>query len=97
MDDPETAAETQEGSMSATDQVHARMATAREAEAKRQAKLNADLAEAREARYEEFVNSEAGQVRANIDEAERIMRLPTPDALKETGAVVGDATKGPSS
>lgn len=83
--------------MSAIEREHELMRKAREAEAKAQAELSQRIAENRAAERERYANSEQGEARAQEAEAERLMRLPTPQTLKETGQVVGDPTKGPAS
>jgi hypothetical protein len=83
--------------MSAVDKVHARMTAAREAEQAVQAELNERIAHNREAAFEAYVESEAGQTHYQAEEAERIMRLPTPEAHKALGTPPSDPLKGPSS
>lgn len=61
------------------------------------AKTTADLNEARVQKRKEFAETDQGHCSAEIAEAERLMRLPTFETLKATGAVLGDPTKGPAS
>jgi hypothetical protein len=83
--------------MSAVDQVHARMSAAREAEEEAQRELNERIARQREAAFADYVESEAGQVAEQGRNAERLMRLPTPELHKELGTPPSDPLKGPSS
>jgi hypothetical protein len=76
------------------DQVRADAAAAAEAA---QQKINEQLNAGRENARQEYANSDRGLVAHANAEAERIMHLPTPDALEELGAVVGDPTRGPAS
>jgi hypothetical protein len=72
----------------------AKQRVADEKAARDAAELTAEL---REAAKEAYDNSEQGDVAAQIAEAERIMRLPTPEALKAMGShVPKDPTRFPS-
>lgn len=69
----------------------------READQREAERVVEAQAAATEAHRKRFEGSEQADVHHQIEEAERIMRMPTPLALKRTGAVVGDPTRGPSS
>lgn len=76
------------------DAMRAQARASEEADDRRQTEL---LTANRAAARAEFNDSDQGRNSAQIREAERLMRLPTHQTLKETGAVIGDALKGPSS
>jgi peptidoglycan hydrolase CwlO-like protein len=76
------------------DALHAQVAKDADKAAREAAELTA---ENRAAAKEEYDDSERGDVARQIAEAERVMRLPTPEALKAMGSVVPkDPTRFPS-
>lgn len=82
------------------DAIQKELDIARERAEERQADAEeriAAQASATAAYRESFLGSEQADVHRQNQEAERIMRLPTPQALEELGSVVGDPRKGPSS
>jgi hypothetical protein len=79
------------------EELDARHARAARDAARDNERLNKQINDAREAHKEEWDASESGEQAAQIAEAERVMRLPTPETLKEIGSVVPkDVTRFPS-
>ncbi len=78
-------------------ELDARNAAVKEAEQRAAEKAARETAERRDTYAEEYAASEQGATRAQQVEAERIMRLSTPETLKALGSRIGDPTKGPSS
>ena len=83
--------------MPSIEELDARHARARAGAERDNAKLNKLINDNREAHKAEWDDSESGEQAAQIAEAERIIRLPTPEALKAMGSVVPvDVTRFPS-
>lgn len=66
-------------------------------EERRNREFNDRVCRNREVARQEYDSSDRGACKTEQMEAERIMRMETPDTLDAIGSVVGDPLRGPAS